>query len=159
MTDTKYHQVLCSLTEQEYHQHFNLPDPDNRLHPPLLYQSANETHLPIFEDDIPLIVRDAILQTSPDDAAAEAIHDKDRDDFDPTPLPLPLKAAILLCAKEFWNPPEHYRNSYESSYWSGPQESAQKLLDDHPELLTMFSTTPLELAAAWQNRNTTQPTN
>ena len=156
MTDKQYYQVLCSLTEEEYHQQFNRPDLDGRLHSPLLYQSAQDTYLPIFEDDIPLIVRDAMLEVSPDDTAADTLRDKDRQDFDATALPLSLKASILLSAKDNWNPPEHSQNNFETSYWAGPPESAQQFLDNHPELLTMFSTTPEEIAAQWQRRTTQQ---
>ena len=88
MSDNKYHQVLCSLTEEEYHQHFNLPDTSGRQHPPLLYQTAENTYEAMFEDDITLIVRDALVEVSDDDAYIDSMNEHDRDSFNAAGRPV-----------------------------------------------------------------------
>ena len=100
MSDNKYHQVLCSLTEVEYHQHFNLPDTSGRQHPPPLYQTAENTYGAMFEDDITLIVRDALAEVSEDDNYVDSLNEHDRDSFNAAGLPFALKVAVLATAKE-----------------------------------------------------------
>ena len=148
MSDNKYHQVICSLTEEEYHQHLNLPDTSGRQHPPLLYQTAENTYEAMFEDDITLIVRDALIEVSDDDAYIDSMNQHDRDSFNATGLPFALKVAVLSTAKENWQPPQHSRNNYESSYWYGDKEAARKLLSDHPELKTIFESTEQQPAVS-----------
>ncbi len=158
MSDNKYHQVLCSLTEEEYHQHFNLPDTSGRQHPPLLYQTAENTYEAMFEDDITLIVRDALVEVSDDDAYIDSMNEHDRDSFNAAGLPFALKVAVLSTAKENWQPPQHSSNNFESSYWYGDNQTARTLFADHPELKTIFESTPDEVTAAWQRRMSLQPT-
>ena len=58
----------------------------------------------------------------------------------------------------FTSPNFCVKSSFESSYWYGDNQTARTLFADHPELKTIFESTPDEVTAAWQRRMSLQPT-
>ena len=138
MPETQYHQVLCSLTEEEYNNLHADQAEETRDHPPLLYNSTQGDADSYFEDDITLIVRDCLIEICSDDAQGEALAEIERDSFDATTLPFGVKVAVMSAAKENWSPPRQTGNHYDGSEWTGGPEEAQKLADAHPDLMNML---------------------
>ena len=99
MSPPQYHQLLRSLTEDEYHERSNLHDAQNRQHLPLLYVAISNSCETVFEDNITLVIRDALIEISDDDVTGK-LYAKDRDDFDAAALPFNLKLSVLGTAKQ-----------------------------------------------------------
>ena len=157
MPNPMYHQVLCSITEDEYRRMAQDHDPQLHHHHPLLFRTTHEDGDPIYEDDLTLVIRDALIKLAADGQAADQLYDKERHDFDATQLPFALKVALLESAAEHWDPPQQVHHHFEPSYWRGSAEDARRLLHGHPELRLIFQQTPQEVAQAWNDRQSLQP--
>ena len=153
MTDTPRYQVICHITEQEYEEQRERAhdDGEERILRPILYACTAQNGDPIFEDDVTLMVRDALLALS-EGEDNEELEGRDRQDFDAMELPFELKLLVMEAAKENWDPPRQSGNHFEPSYWCGPKEKAKELLDKNPELRDIFKRSPEEISEAWSLR-------
>lgn len=128
--------ALCELTPDQYTQMQRTPDRDSR---PRLFALTHGEGRPIFEDDITVIARDAVLATIDlDSELADRLAQVHRDDADPSPLPLETKLAVIRAAQEHWQPPLQSAHNYEDSYWRGPDTEARALLGAHPALMDLL---------------------
>ena len=138
MPEPQYHQVLCSLTEEEYHEMTAAHAGGTRQHQPLLYGTIQGDGDTFCEDDITLIVRDCLIELNSNDDLDEFLGTREREHFDATTLPYEVKAAVMDAARDKWSPPRQSGNHHDGSYWREGPEEARKLLDAHPELAGIF---------------------
>ena len=136
MPEQEYHQVLCCLTEDQYRQIRKEFDtgPSGPLHPPLLFRTAEGNGDPIFEDQITIIVRDALMAIAQDDDTRDRLAGIQAHDLDALALPFPQKLDVMRAAAEHWEPPRQERHNHFDSYWRGDTEQARQLLERHPDL-------------------------
>ena len=143
------YEVLCSLTVDEYLQMAEEHRANGRQ--ALLFDTTEDRGAPIFEDDLTLIVRDALIAVETNKETIRQLRKKENRDFDATRLPVEIKLALMDYAKRCWNPP-HPEQELNDSHWTGEERDAHRMLYELPELRLIFERTPEEVSEAFYAR-------
>ena len=135
----EYHQVLCCLTRAQYEQLLKDHDtgPSGPVHPPMLFINTTENGEAIYEDSLPLIIRDMLVADLDSTPGAEALLKLEADDINTASLPFEVRLEMMQAAAKHWTPRRFDGNHSDESWWHGPASAAREVLESHPEVFRL----------------------
>ena len=132
----EYHQVLCCVTRNQYEQLRSQHDagPAGPIHPPLLFINSTHSGEAIYEDSLPLLIRDMLIAELQGAPTAEPLRELEAEDIEAATLPFEVRLELMQAAAEHWIPRRFDGNHSDESRWHGTAQAAREILDRHPVL-------------------------